>query len=534
MIKRRNPISRNIWWLLAIVIVLGVSSNFFFMKHMPEQTLEPTSHEAQSSNPIGPVLDIQTWKTTRGLNTFYLPIETLPIVDIQLVFSAGSVYDGATSGLAQLTNQMIAKNTSQLTTDTITEIFESLGAQVGRNVTRDASSISLRTLSFDDERQQSITLLADVLRDIFFSETTFSIEKQQLLTQLTAQAQSPQAQSMKTFYSKIYGTHPYASPVTGTLESVNALNLALVREFFYRYYNLNNAKLIIVGDVTTEEAQQIAEQFDAALNPGDLPAPLPVVELPAATIIEHVHFPSAQTHILVGLPTMEKGNPDFFAFYLGNEILGGSGLSSQLFEIVREQQGLAYSVASQLIPLKQKGPFVIGLQTRSDASAQALDLVQSHLTQFIENGPSQEELDKTKQNISGQFLMAFNSNAAIAQNIAVLAFYDLPLDYYNQYLENINAVTLFDIRRAFHTYVGSQNKVTVTLGVGEVNNTQDRLPPVIEMLPPVDPPVNSPQVEDPGTQPAVNSTLVDQPSTTPIEPPVNLPQLETSTPQHAE
>ncbi len=533
MIKRRNPISRNIWWLLAIVIVLGVTSNYFFMQRMPEKTAQTPSHETSTpASPVGPVLDIQTWKTTRGLDTFYLPIETLPIVDIQLVFSAGSVYDGANPGVAQLTNQIIAKNTSQLTTDAITERFESLGAQLGSSVTRDAAGMSLRTLSFDDERSQSIALLSEVLRDIAFSETTFSLEKQQLLTQLAAKAQSPQAQSLKTFYTKIYGAHPYASPVTGTLESVNAINLAQVREFYYRYYNLNNAKLIIVGDVTREEAQQMAEQFDAALNPGEIPAPLPVVELPAASIVEHVQFPSTQKHILIGLPTMEKGNPDFFAFYLGNEILGGSGLASQLFQVVREEQGLAYSVSSQLLPLKEKGPFVISLQTRNDASQLALDLVQEHLAHFIEKGPTQDELDKAKQNISGQFLMAFNSNAAITQNIAVLAFYHLPLDYYNHYLEKMNAVTLFDIRRAFNTYVGSQHKVTVTLGMEETQPTPTA--PAITQEPLIEPPVNPPQLGNASAN--ANPLEVSAPEIIPVEPPVNPPQLDavTPAPQHAQ
>lgn len=462
MMKRRNPIFRNIWWLLAIVIIAGLGANYFFSGKNTSKI--PAHHQQDENYHAGPLLDIQTWKTTRGLNVYFLPIDNLPIVDVQLIFNAGSAYDGSMPGLSSLTNQLIGKKTRSLTTDNITELFESQGALFSTQTTRDAATVTLRTLSFDNERQKATELFAQILADINFSADVVSLEKQQMLTGLAAQAQSPQAQSVKAFYAQIYGAHPYASPMLGTLESINAITLPQIQEFYTRYYNINNGIAVIVGDVTVEEAQQLAEKLDLALSIGE-PAPaIPSVTLPAAQKIEHVNFPSSQEHILMGLPALETGNPDFFAFYVGNEILGGSGLSSQLFEVVREQEGLAYSIGSQINPLKQKGPFVISLQTRHDASDIALALVQEHLAEFIADGPNQQELEKAKQNISGQFLMAFNSNAAIAQNVAVLAFYHLPLDYFENYLEKIDSVTLDDIKRVFNDYVGSQHMTTITLG----------------------------------------------------------------------
>lgn len=465
MKPRRKPFFINIWWVLALVIGLGFAANYFFISKNTKAV--DLTEKSLLDNDMYNLLNIQTWQTSQGLNVFFLPIENLPIVDVQFIFTAGSAFDGATPGIAQLTNQLIAKDTSDFTTDAIAEQFEMLGALFSTYITRDAASITLRTLSFDDERNRALQLFTHVISAARFTENSLSLEKEQLLTAIAAQAQSPQAQANQAFYQNIYANHPYGTPVIGNMESIRALSLADVTAFYQRFYNINNSILVLSGDVTREEAEIISQQIGAALPQGEIAPEIPAVSLPAATLIEHVNFPSKQKHILLGLPSVEKGNADFFAFYVGNEILGGAGLSSQLFEVVREQEGLAYSIRSQILPLKQKGPFMIALQTRNDSSDIALALVQDHLSAFIENGPTQDELNKAKKNISGQFLMAFNSNAAIAQHVATLAFYHLPMDYYDHYLAKINAVTTDDIKRVFKEYVGSQNLVTVTLGVDE-------------------------------------------------------------------
>jgi zinc protease len=466
MIKRRHSLFRNIWWILVIVIIAGVAADHFLMhKKVNKINVTRSSENNSEYMQAGPLLDIQTWKTARGLEVFFLPIENLPITDVQLIFAAGSAYDESTPGISQLTNQLIGKNTHYLTTDAITEGFESFGAIFSASVTRDAAMISLRTLSFDEDRLGATDLLTKILADIQFSEQSLSLEKQLLLTSLAAQAQSPQAQSTKAFFAHAYNAHPYASPILGDVASVNAITLDQVKAFYQRYYNIDNAIVVVVGDVTIEEAHQMAEKFDSALPLGNKAAEIPAVSLPMDNIVEHIDFPSTQNHIILGMPTLEKSNPDYFAFFVGNEILGGSGLSSQLFEAIREKEGLAYSISSQIQTLKQKGPFFISLQTRNNESEKALALVKEHLDNFIAVGPSTQELKTAKQNIAGTFLMAFNSNAAIAHHVATLAFYQLPLDFYDSYLEKINAVTLDDIKRVFNDHVGSQKMVTITLGV---------------------------------------------------------------------
>ncbi len=465
--RRRNPILANIWWLLAIIIIGGLAANYFLLNK--SGSAKTTVHPEQNHAYLGAetLLNIESWQTSQGLNTYFLPIGNLPIVDIQLIFTAGSAYDGDIPGIAQITNQLVGKNTQTLNTDAITEKFESLGAIYNSHVSRDAATVSLRTLSFNDEKTGAIDLFTEIFKSPLFTEDSFTLEKEQLLTAIAAQNQSPQAQANKAYYQAIYGTHPYGKTPLGSEASVQMITLNQVMDFYQHFYNRNNVILIITGDMNREMAETVAENLGAALMPGAKAPEIPTVTLPAATVIEHVEFPSTQKHILIGIPSLEKGNPDFFAFYIGNEILGGSGLSSKLFEVVREEEGLAYSVRSQIMPLKQKGPFTISLQTRNDSSDIALALVQEHLGLFIKNGPTNEELKKAKQNISGQFLMAFNSNAAIAQHVAALAFYHLPLDYYDHYLDKINAVTVDDIKAAFASYVGSQNLVTVTLGVDE-------------------------------------------------------------------
>ena len=167
---------------------------------------------------------------------------------------------------------------------------------------------------------------------------------------------------------------------------------------------------------------------------------------------------------MLGQPGLTRGDPDYFPLYVGNHILGGSGLVSRISDEVREKRGLSYSAYSYFIPMRAAGPFTAGLQTRNDQAEQALTVLRNVMQDFIEKGPTEKELIAAKKNITGGFALRLDSNSKIVDNLAVIGFYQLPLDYLDSFNRHVEAVTAAQIRDAFQRRVHPQRMATVIVG----------------------------------------------------------------------
>ena len=289
-------------------------------------------------------------------------------------------------------------------------------------------------------------------------------EKNRSLAGLKQQQESPAEMASLAFYEALYGSHPYGHPSSGTLATVTALKVNDVRAFYKSHYVAANAMVVIVGDLTTQQAEQTATTLVKDLPIGTAQPPVPEVTLPTQAQRKHIEFPSTQTHVLVGIPGTYRNDPDYFDLYVGNHILGGGGLVSKLFDEVREKRGLAYSASSAFIPMLKPGPFIANLQTRNDQTTQALQVMHDTLTDYINNGPTDAELQAAKKNIIGGFAMRFDTNKELANYVAMIGFYHLPLDYLDNFQQKIAQVTVASITRAFKQHVPVNQLQTITVG----------------------------------------------------------------------
>jgi zinc protease len=194
------------------------------------------------------------------------------------------------------------------------------------------------------------------------------------------------------------------------------------------------------------------------------PIATPPAAADAAAHTVRIDYPTTQTHVLIGQPGISRDDPDYFPLYVGNHVLGGSGLVSRISEEIREKRGLSYSAYSYFTPMRQRGPFTIGLQTRNDQVEQALQVARDTLQKFIEEGPTARELEESKQNITGGFPLRLSSNKKIVGMLAMIGFYQLPIDYLDTFTTRVEAVTLEDIRDAFSRRIQPGNMVTVLVG----------------------------------------------------------------------
>lgn len=171
-----------------------------------------------------------------------------------------------------------------------------------------------------------------------------------------------------------------------------------------------------------------------------------------------------QAHISMGMPAIARKDPDYFPMLVGNYILGGGGFVSRLVKEVREKRALAYSVYSYVSPGRQIGPFVAGMQTQKSQADMAVDVMKKTIGDFIEHGPSDEELQAAKNNLINGFPLRIDSNRKILDNVASIAWNDLPLDTLDQWTTQLKAVTKEQVITAFKKNLDVNQIVTVVVG----------------------------------------------------------------------
>ena len=407
---------------------------------------------------------IQHWVTDNGVRVYFFPAPELPMMDLRVVFDAGSARDGNKHGVALVTNGMLAEGAGDLDTTAIAEQFDSVGASFSNSSHRDMSVLSLRSLTDEKLLNVALDTFRTVLNKPTFPENAFERERKRLLIGLEAEKQSPQSISSLAFFKALYGDHVYANKSNGTEESINALTIADLKTFYKKYFVAKNAVVALVGNLNRQQAEALVNKVTGDLPAGNAAPAIAKVKALTKSDENRIQFPSMQSHILVGQPGMKRGDPDYFPLYVGNHVLGGSGLVSILAEEIREKRGLAYSSYSYFSPMRENGPFIMGLQTKNSSVDEALSVLKATLEKFVKEGPPVKEFEATKQNLVGGFALKISSNSKIVENLASIGFYGLPLDYLDQYISNVEAVTLAQVKDAFKRRLNVNNLVTVVVG----------------------------------------------------------------------
>ena len=409
---------------------------------------------------------IQQWQTTSGTKVLFVHATELPMVDVRLLFDAGSARDGAQFGLASLVSQMLDEGTATRSTDEIAAAFENLGASFHAAAYRDMFLVDLRVLSDSTYLDPALDVFTDIVANPSFPDVSFNriFDGAQIGQQ--QKKQSPSAQAGILFYQQLYGNHPYAHPSSGTADSLKKIKTDDLKSFHQQYFVAQNATITMIGDITDERAKAIAEKITSQLPQGQA-APQQVAVPPLIKAVhKHISFPSQQTHIMMGQASMRRDDKDYDAIYVGNEILGGGGFGSILMKELREKRGLTYGVYSSVVPMSAEGPFMISLSTRSDQTQQSLDLIRANLREFIRKGATEVQIAEAKDNILGGFPLSTSSNASILAYLGSMGFYNLPADYLDTFNDRINKVTAKDIREAFRRHLNPDKMLTVTVGQG--------------------------------------------------------------------
>lgn len=397
------------------------------------------------------------------MDVYLVETHELPIIDLRIVLDAGRVRDAQTPGLAVITSELLDQGAGGHATQDIANRFESTGAIFDVAVTHDYTTLSLRSLI------QHLDPVLDNLMDVVgapdFDPDALSRVRKRMLVDIEARGQDPGELASYHFNRTLYGKHPYGAPASGEADSVNAITRSAVRDFYRNHYTADGARLVLVGALNRERAEQIASRLSATLPTGPAPMPMPAVPDTASPARRlYFYHPSAQAHILIGHLGIRVSDPERLALYIGNHILGGGSMVNRLFDEVREQRGLAYSVYSYFSPRYERGPFVAGMQTRSDQAREATTLLKAELERMRESGPTATELAQAQSNITGGFPLRIDSNADLANYLTWLSYHNMPLDYMQNFRDRIRAITLEDVQRALRKHLHPDRLLIVTVG----------------------------------------------------------------------
>jgi zinc protease len=472
MSESNNDLRHSLFGLVLIVLIVLLA---VFINHDRKLAAPPNaSHgdapakveslaELDKKAPSYRNLDIQSWQTAEGAKVLFVEAREVPMFDLRLTFAAGSAQDGDVPGLATLTNAMLNEGVAGKDVGAIAEGFEGLGADFGNGAYRDMAIASLRSLSAADKREPALALFAEVIGKPTFPADSLARIKNQLLAGFEYQKQNPGKLAGDALFERLYGNHPYAHSSDGSETSIPAISLEQLRAFHQKAYAAGNVVIALVGDLSRSEAEAIAAQVSGALPKGPALAKMPEPQAPKPGP-SHIEFPSKQTHILLAQLGIKRGDADNAALFMGNQILGGGGFGTRLMTEVREKRGLTYGVSSGFSGMQARGPFMISLQTRAEQSEGTLGLVRQIVRDYLAEGPTQKELDDAKRELAGSFPLTTASNADIVGQLGAMGFYDLPLTYLQDFMNQAQALSVEQVRAAMAKHLSADDFVVVTAG----------------------------------------------------------------------
>ena len=376
----------------------------------------------------------------------------VPLVVVQMLLDAGARRDArGKEGLASLTADLLTEGTTTRSAVQVSESADFIGAALNTSADTDYALLGLTVLrkQFDSGLQ----LLSDVLLHPTFPEAEVVRRREAALAAIKASEDEPGRVAQRAFLRALFDDEPYGHLVIGTPEAVRALSRVDVLAFYREFYHPEHSIITVVGDVS---AAEIRDRFEAALHewrPGNVaPFTYPSVGAPHPETVS-VEKPITQANIILGQRGIARDNPDYYALTVMNYILGGGGFSSRMFDNIRTQAGLAYSVASAFSVNKSPGNFQVIMQTKNESAEDAIQRACGEL-QRIRNEPvSDAELSDAKLYLTGSFPLRLDSSGRIAAFLAQVEFFELGADYADTYLQRINAVTKDDVLRVARQYV---------------------------------------------------------------------------------
>ncbi len=397
-----------------------------------------------------------------GIKAYLISEPAIPFMSLSFRFAGGAVSDpDGREGVANLVSVLLDEGAGSLDSQAFQTELEDLAVRLSFGAGRDSFSGDLKTLT--ENRERAFELLRLALNEPRFDDAPILRMKSQVQAGLRRRLDDPDRLASRTWFERAFGDHVYARPVDGTIETVEAITTNDLKSFVASRFARDNLLIGVAGDITADELGPLLDHAFGGLP--ETAEALPAVPIAPENIgVSVVRQDVPQSKVLFGQKGLMRGDPDYYAAYVTNHILGGGGFSSRLTKEIREARGLAYSVYSYLYPTEQAPIWMGGLGTSNASVAEALGLVQSEIQRMAEGDVNEQELADAKTYLTGSFPLRLTSNDRIAGLLVSMQVHDLGLDYLEKRNGFIEAVTLDDLKRVAARLYDPDSLLTVVVG----------------------------------------------------------------------
>jgi zinc protease len=393
--------------------------------------------------PASADVKIKEVNSPAGIKAWLVEDHAIPFVALELSFQGGTSLDApGKRGAIYLMSALLEEGAGDMRAQEYARALESLAASFSYSARDDSVSISARFLS--ENRDDAMKLLNVTIHDPRFDQDALDRVRAQVLSGLRSDAKDPNEIASKTFGAAVYGDHPYATEGKGTIDSVSTLTRDDMLEAHRAVFARDRLFVSAVGDITEAELGALLDKLLAELPETGAPQPKDAdVAIPRGITV--VDYETPQSVALFGQRGIDRDDPDFFAAYVLNQILGGGSFESRLMSEVREKRGLTYGVYSYLVPKDHAALYMGSVASANDKIAESVQVIRDEWLRMAREGVTEKELDDAKTYLTGAYPLRFDGNGPIASIMVGMQLQGLPIDYIATRNEQVNAVTLDDV-----------------------------------------------------------------------------------------
>lgn len=411
-------------------------------------------------------MDIQRVHSPSGVEAWLIEDHTNPIVAMKFYFRGGSALDpGEKQGLARMAAGLLDEGAGDLDRGAFQGRLDALSITLRFSAERDSFGGEIRTLS--ETRETAFDLMRLALTAPRFDSEPVERIRGQILADLRQKSERPGDIADNALYRTLFPDHSYGWPDDGTEAGVKAVTVADLRGFARRRLGRDNLLIGVVGDVRADELATLLERTFASLPAHASPWELKEVQPGAAGGLEVIGKAIPQSAITFAQKGLKRDDPDYYAAYVLNHILGGGGFTSRIYDEVREKRGLAYSVHTTLLPFAHAGLLTGAAGTANVGVSETLKVVREEWRRMAESGVTPEELADAKLYLTGSFPLRFSSSTRIAAILAATQFERLGIDYLDRRNALIEAVTLEQVNDVARRLLDPEALTFVVVGKPE-------------------------------------------------------------------
>ncbi len=446
---------------IFLILLIFLSTSVFAQL---DRSIQPKPGPAPEIN-LG---KYETFTLDNGLKIFVIENHKLPKITFSLILDKDPILEKENTGYITLAGELLRRGTTNRTKDQIDEAIDFIGASL--NTSGSGIFGSSLTKHFD----KLMDIFSDVLLNSDFKQEELDKLKKQMLSGLAAAKDDPDAIASNLRKVLTYGPdHPYGEVTTE--KTVESVTLDKCKEFYKEYFRPNIAYLALVGDINLDDAKQIVEKYLGSWEKKDIPKmKYPTPKPPLVNKVEISDRPaSVQSVIDICYPVdLKKNSPDVIKASVMNTILGGT-FSARLNQNLRETHGYTYGAGCSLRSDKLVGSFNASTTVRNSVTDSAITQIFSEMKRLRNEKVPDEELDRIKNYMNGSFARSLERPQTIARFALNIALYNLPKDYYKNYLKNLSEVTADDVQEMAKKYLKPSSSNIIV--VGNASDVADNL-----------------------------------------------------------